>query len=82
MGFIKFKEETFMGFLSELKRSKLEQYTCDEVYNNFKDKKGMCPTGPSGPGGGSWWWLESGKSLVSDGDLAKISITNQCSEST
>ena len=58
-----------MTFYDELNRSKKEQYSYRKVYNNFKDK--TCSgggTGPSGPGGGSWWWLEcENKIKITDG---------------
>lgn len=59
-----------MEFLNELKRSKLEQHACKAVYNNFKEREVVCPTGPSGgPGGGSWWWIESGdEQIIFDGE--------------
>ena len=63
-----------MEFFNELKRSKLEQHSCRTIYKNFKDKGMAYPTGPSGPGGGSWWWLESGNEVViSDGSVSACS---------
>lgn len=53
-----------MTFLNELERSKTEQVKYDEVYNQFSPGGA---TGPSGPGGGSWHWIECGKgSKISD----------------